>query len=138
LYFPEGGVPDDESLLLDTFKDGAFRLAIEHQILMFLLVLPIKRDSLILFQVPCMHVKIHKQIETFKNRFDTEDISGKKFGMSLYTQLVALRINERETDVYKKIVKKSWPWPTFLVLCLLILLSRFNFNFKFISNSDYL
>jgi 1-acyl-sn-glycerol-3-phosphate acyltransferase len=29
--FPEGGVPDDESLLLDTFKDGV-RLAIEHQI----------------------------------------------------------------------------------------------------------
>jgi 1-acyl-sn-glycerol-3-phosphate acyltransferase len=30
--FPEGGVPDDLSLVLDTFKDGAFRLAIEHQI----------------------------------------------------------------------------------------------------------
>ncbi|WP_304156081.1 lysophospholipid acyltransferase family protein [Mesonia mobilis] len=30
--FPEGGVPDDESVLLDTFKDGAFRLAIDHQI----------------------------------------------------------------------------------------------------------
>ena len=30
--FPEGGVPDDQSLLLDTFKDGAFRLAIDHQI----------------------------------------------------------------------------------------------------------
>ena len=30
--FPEGGVPDDESILLDEFKDGAFRLAIEHQI----------------------------------------------------------------------------------------------------------
>lgn len=30
--FPEGGVPDDTSILLDTFKDGAFRLAIEHQI----------------------------------------------------------------------------------------------------------
>lgn len=29
--FPEGGVPD-ESVLLDEFKDGAFRLAIEHQI----------------------------------------------------------------------------------------------------------
>ncbi|MEM0541438.1 lysophospholipid acyltransferase family protein [Flavobacterium sp. j3] len=29
--FPEGGVPD-ESILLDTFKDGAFRLAIEHEI----------------------------------------------------------------------------------------------------------
>lgn len=30
--FPEGGVPDDESVLLDSFKDGAFRLAIDHQI----------------------------------------------------------------------------------------------------------
>ncbi|MCC8359591.1 lysophospholipid acyltransferase family protein [Salinimicrobium sediminilitoris] len=30
--FPEGGVPADTSLLLDTFKDGAFRLAIAHQI----------------------------------------------------------------------------------------------------------
>lgn len=30
--FPEGGVPDDESVELDAFKDGAFRLAIEHQI----------------------------------------------------------------------------------------------------------
>ena len=29
--FPEGGVPD-ESVLLDDFKDGAFRLAIEHQL----------------------------------------------------------------------------------------------------------
>lgn len=30
--FPEGGVPDDESVVLDGFKDGAFRLSIEHQI----------------------------------------------------------------------------------------------------------
>jgi 1-acyl-sn-glycerol-3-phosphate acyltransferase len=30
--FPEGGVPADESIALDEFKDGAFRLAIEHQI----------------------------------------------------------------------------------------------------------
>ncbi|KQC32297.1 acyl-phosphate glycerol 3-phosphate acyltransferase [Nonlabens sp. YIK11] len=30
--FPEGGVPSDRSILLDNFKDGAFRLAIEHQI----------------------------------------------------------------------------------------------------------
>jgi 1-acyl-sn-glycerol-3-phosphate acyltransferase len=29
--FPEGGVPD-EHILLDTFKDGAFRLAINHKI----------------------------------------------------------------------------------------------------------
>jgi len=30
--FPEGGVPEDVSIVLDTFKDGAFRLAIDHQI----------------------------------------------------------------------------------------------------------
>ena len=30
--FPEGGVPFDESIVLDDFKDGAFRLAIEHKI----------------------------------------------------------------------------------------------------------
>lgn len=30
--FPEGLVPDDESVVLADFKDGAFRLAIEHQI----------------------------------------------------------------------------------------------------------
>lgn len=30
--FPEGGVPDDEAIVLDTFKDGAFRLAINHKI----------------------------------------------------------------------------------------------------------
>lgn len=30
--FPEGGVTDDLNIVLDTFKDGAFRLAIEHQI----------------------------------------------------------------------------------------------------------
>lgn len=29
--FPEGGVPD-ESVVLDSFKDGAFRLAVEHKI----------------------------------------------------------------------------------------------------------
>lgn len=30
--FPEGGVPDDLGVVLDTFKDGAFRLAIDHHI----------------------------------------------------------------------------------------------------------
>lgn len=30
--FPEGGVPHDESIELAIFKDGAFRLAIDHQI----------------------------------------------------------------------------------------------------------
>jgi len=30
--FPEGGVPDDKTVLLDEFKDGAFKMAIAHQI----------------------------------------------------------------------------------------------------------
>lgn len=30
--FPEGGVSGHENVLLDEFKDGAFRLAIEHEI----------------------------------------------------------------------------------------------------------
>lgn len=30
--FPEGGVPDDSSIILDSFKDGAFKLALAHQI----------------------------------------------------------------------------------------------------------
>ena len=30
--FPEGRVPDDKTLVLDKFKEGAFRLAIEHNI----------------------------------------------------------------------------------------------------------
>ncbi|MGB7392946.1 MAG: lysophospholipid acyltransferase family protein [Pricia sp.] len=30
--FPEGGVPDDEDILLDKFKDGAFKMAIAHDI----------------------------------------------------------------------------------------------------------
>ncbi|WP_114492243.1 lysophospholipid acyltransferase family protein [Candidatus Ulvibacter alkanivorans] len=30
--FPEGGIPEDERIVLDEFKDGAFRLAIAHHI----------------------------------------------------------------------------------------------------------
>lgn len=30
VIFPEGGVPDDESVILDDFKDGAFILATKH------------------------------------------------------------------------------------------------------------
>jgi 1-acyl-sn-glycerol-3-phosphate acyltransferase len=37
--FPEGGVPD-ESILLDEFKNGAFRLAIEHQLPIVPMIFP--------------------------------------------------------------------------------------------------
>jgi 1-acyl-sn-glycerol-3-phosphate acyltransferase len=66
--FPEGGVPDDESVLLADFKDGAFRLAIEHEIP----IVPItfadnkKRFSYTFLSGSpgLMRVKIHKFIET--------------------------------------------------------------------------
>ncbi len=65
--FPEGGVPD-ESIELDTFKDGAFRLAIDHQIP----IVPItfgdnkRRLSYTFFSgsVGIMRVKVHPQINT--------------------------------------------------------------------------
>jgi 1-acyl-sn-glycerol-3-phosphate acyltransferase len=66
--FPEGGVPDDESIILDEFKDGAFRIAIEHQ----LPILPMtfgdvkERFSFRFFSGSPgkMRIKIHPPIET--------------------------------------------------------------------------
>jgi 1-acyl-sn-glycerol-3-phosphate acyltransferase len=65
--FPEGGVPDD-NVVLDKFKDGAFRMAINHQIP----IVPItfvdnkKRLSYIFFSggPGVMRVIQHKFIET--------------------------------------------------------------------------
>jgi 1-acyl-sn-glycerol-3-phosphate acyltransferase len=65
--FPEGGVPD-ESVMLDEFKDGAFRLAIEHQIM----VVPVtfydnkKRFSYTFFSGSPgkIRAKVHPFIET--------------------------------------------------------------------------
>ncbi len=65
--FPEGGVPD-ESIVLDAFKDGSFRLAIDHQIP----IVPItfgdnkRRFSYTFFSGSpgIMRAKIHKPIET--------------------------------------------------------------------------
>lgn len=66
--FPEGGVPDDENVILDDFKDGAFRLAIEHQIP----IVPMsfidnkKRFSFRFFsgKPGRMRVMVHQPIET--------------------------------------------------------------------------
>ncbi len=66
--FPEGGVPEDESVALDDFKNGAFRMAINHQIP----IVPItfgdnkKRLSYTFFSggPGKMRVKIHKFINT--------------------------------------------------------------------------
>ena len=91
--FPEGGVPDDESILLDTFKDGAFRLAIEHE----LPIVPItladnkKRFSFTFFigSPGIMRVKMHAHIETFgKNGVDRKEIR-EQVREVIYTQLMS-------------------------------------------------
>lgn len=65
--FPEGGVPE-EHILLDEFKDGAFRLAINHQIPIAPLTFADnkKRFSYTFFSGSPgkMRAKIHKFIET--------------------------------------------------------------------------
>lgn len=66
--FPEGRVPGDESIVLDSFKNGAFILSIEHKIP----IVPItfydnkKRFSYTFFsgKPGKLRVKIHKPIET--------------------------------------------------------------------------
>ena len=77
--FPEGGVPDDESVVLDSFKDGAFRLAIEHQIP----IVPItfadnkKRFSYTFFSGSpgLMRVKMHPLVPTLgKTGADRKEI----------------------------------------------------------------
>jgi 1-acyl-sn-glycerol-3-phosphate acyltransferase len=74
--FPEGGVPDDMDLVLDTFKDGAFRLAIEHQIP----IAPVtfhdnkKRFSYRFFSGSPgkMRVKIHEFIATSNSKLENK------------------------------------------------------------------
>jgi 1-acyl-sn-glycerol-3-phosphate acyltransferase len=66
--FPEGGVPEDESIVLDEFKDGAFRLSIDHHIPIVPLTFADnkKRFSYTFFSGSpgLMRVKIHHFIDT--------------------------------------------------------------------------
>ncbi|CAM3357858.1 lysophospholipid acyltransferase family protein [Aequorivita lipolytica] len=66
--FPEGGVPDDLSILLDEFKDGAFRLSIEHQIPIAPMTFHDNKKrfpySFFIGSPGKMRVKVHKLIPT--------------------------------------------------------------------------
>ncbi|TRX40443.1 lysophospholipid acyltransferase family protein [Flavobacterium restrictum] len=93
--FPEGGVPNDESILLDSFKDGAFRLAIEHQIP----ILPItfadnkKHFSYTFFSGSpgLLRAKIHPLIET-KGKIATDRKSVREqVWHIIYDQLLAFQ-----------------------------------------------
>jgi 1-acyl-sn-glycerol-3-phosphate acyltransferase len=90
--FPEGGVPDDENVLLDEFKDGAFRLAIEHQIP----IVPMtfadnkKRFSFSFFSgTPgIMRAKVHHFVETEGHTLDDKKAIKDKVWHIIYDQLV--------------------------------------------------
>jgi len=73
--FPEGGVPE-EHILLDEFKDGAFRLAINHQIPIVPLTFKDnkKRFSYTFFSggPGLMRVKIHEFLETKNLKIDNK------------------------------------------------------------------
>jgi 1-acyl-sn-glycerol-3-phosphate acyltransferase len=89
--FPEGGVPDT-SVFLDEFKDGAFRLAIEHQIP----IVPItfgdnKRRFSFKFMSGSpglMRVKIHKFVETKGKVLEEKKIIREKVKKLIYNQLL--------------------------------------------------
>ena len=92
--FPEGGVPD-ERILLDEFKDGAFRLAIEHEIP----VVPMtfydnkKRFSYTFFSGSpgILRAKVHHFFETKNKPAD--------YKKNLKSEVRALILNELKNDL---------------------------------------
>lgn len=100
--FPEGGVPDDESILLDHFKEGAFKLAIQHQIP----ILPIsfgdnkERFPYTFFAgTPgIMRVKIHKPIETTDKDESHRKTIRESVRNTIYQQLVIFE-NEKKLEM---------------------------------------
>jgi len=96
--FPEGGVPADESILLDEFKDGAFRLAIEHQIPIVPLTFADnkKRFSYTFFSGSpgLMRVKVHSFVPTVGKNIDSKkDITEVKDEVKtiIYNQLISFQ-----------------------------------------------
>jgi 1-acyl-sn-glycerol-3-phosphate acyltransferase len=75
--FPEGGVPHDETIFLDHFKDGAFRLAVEHHLPIVPLVFPDnkKRLSYTFYSGSpgLMRVKILPLVETVSDKGEPLD-----------------------------------------------------------------
>ena len=90
--FPEGQVPDDESIVLDQFRNGAFILAIEHQIP----IVPLtfydckKRFSYTFFSGSpgIMRAKMHKFISTMDlSLSDKKEVNDKTYNV-IYNELI--------------------------------------------------
>ena len=89
--FPEGGVPEDGPVVLDEFKDGAFRLAIEHQIPIVPMTFPDnkKRFSFKFFSGSpgLMRARVHKFVETTGMTLDDKKELKDKVRQIIYRQL---------------------------------------------------
>ena len=89
--FPEGGVPEDGPVVLDEFKDGAFRLAIEHQIPVVPMTFPDnkKRFSFKFFSGSpgLMRARVHKFVETTGMTLDDKKELKDKARQIIYRQL---------------------------------------------------
>ncbi len=91
--FPEGLVPGDESIVLSEFKNGAFRLAIEHQIP----IVPMtfydckRRFSYTFFsgKPGKLRVKIHPFIETEGLTLKDKDLLKKQAFDIIYNELLS-------------------------------------------------
>ncbi len=91
--FPEGKVPDDERVVLDVFQNGAFGLAIEHQIP----IVPIsfydckKRFSYTFFSggPGILRATIHPFVETKSLKLSDRDKLKKEMHQFLYNDLLA-------------------------------------------------
>ena len=91
--FPEGLVPEDESIVLDDFKNGAFVLAIEHNIP----IVPIsfydckKRFSYTFFSGSpgLLRVKIHNFIKTIDLSLKDKELVKKQTHTIIYNDLLA-------------------------------------------------
>jgi len=96
--FPEGGVPDNESILLDEFKDGAFRLAIEHEIPIVPITFADNKErfsyTFMSGSPGKMRVKIHSFVETkgktIENKKDIREVKDQVKEI-IYNQLLVFR-----------------------------------------------
>lgn len=92
--FPEGKVPDDESIVLDSFRDGAFRLALEHQLPILPLTFPDnkKRFSYTFFSGSPgkLRVYIHEKIATNTLQKDAKRTLKEQVYTIIHNQLLSM------------------------------------------------
>lgn len=89
--FPEGGVPA-ETVLLDEFKDGAFRLAIEHKIPIVPMTFADNKErfsfTFLSGSPGIMRAKVHNFVETENKTLDDKKIVKEEVRTVIYNQIL--------------------------------------------------